>query len=123
MIAATPSAVLAAILLLPTVMALAGDRQPGRPVARAVLLFGMAACCQPLTMLWRSGNHMDGAWGLALDIRTIAEAWAAQAFGWLLTQLLPIAMGLALEARTSVLVSLHRRRYDTIKSEWSDAAS
>lgn len=117
---ARPTAMLLLIFLLPSAMALVSDRSPGRPVARAVLLFGLAAACHPLDILWRSGHRMEDAMALATDLPTIATAWAAQAGGWLLTQLLPIVMTAALEAQARAEAArLAKRRADLLE-EWGD---
>jgi hypothetical protein len=118
-LAATPTALLTGILLLPTVMGVLADRQPGRPCARVVLLFGLAGACQPLNVLWRSGQQIDAAWALALDIHTLAIAWAAQAGGWMLTQILPILIGLAMEAQIGLVAQRLVRRRDALRAEWS----
>ena len=47
---ATPTALLLGVMLAPSVLALALDRAPGRPVARAVAMAGLAFALSPL---WR----------------------------------------------------------------------
>ncbi len=119
-ILATPSAVLAVVLLLPTAMAMAADRLPGRPVGRTVLLFGLAGACMPLSLLWRSGHGFDAALALATDLRTVSIGWAAQAAGWLVAQLLPIVIGLYLEAEARAEIALLDRRRAATAAEWPD---
>jgi hypothetical protein len=119
-ILATPTAALAVVLLLPTAMAMASDRLPGRPVGRAVLLFGLAGACFPMSLLWRSGHGFDGALALATDLRSLAICWSAQAGGWLVAQLLPIAIGLYLEAEARTEMALLDRRRAATSAEWPD---
>ena len=119
-ISATPSALLVAVLLLPTVLAWIADRQPGRPCARVVMLFGAAAACPDLDRLWQLGNELDVAIVLATDIRQLAIAWAGQAGGWLLIQLLVFVSGQAADARNTLTSSRLMRRRETLLAEWQD---
>ena len=119
LLVATPSALLAGVLLLPTVMAWMGDRQPGQPTARAVLLFGLAASCQPLDLLWRAGHRMEDAVVLITDVRTLAIAWSAQAGGWMLTQLLPLLIGFFVEAQANIVAQRLQKRLESLQEEWN----
>jgi hypothetical protein len=120
LILATPTMILAAILLMPTALAWISDREPGRPTARAVLLFGLAASCWPFALLWRAGHRSDLVLMVVSDIRVLAIAWTAQAAGWLLTQILPLLIGLYAEASTHLVVGRLRSRRDTLAEEWSE---
>jgi hypothetical protein len=76
---ATPTALLLGVLLCPAVLALVLDRQPGRPKARGVALFNMAAAVDPLRTLWMSGHSMSNASALLGDMRILGTAWSAAA--------------------------------------------
>ena len=65
---ATPTALLLGVLLGPAVLAMMLDRQPGRPRARSVALFAMAASVDPLRTLWVSGHAMTDAAALLGDL-------------------------------------------------------
>ena len=119
---APPTAVLATILLLPAMMAWVADASPGRPTVRAVVLFGLAASCGPLDMLWRSGNRIDTTIMLISDLRVLAIAWSAQAGAWLTTQLLPLGIGALLEAETRITLARLQARQQELMSEWVDEA-
>jgi hypothetical protein len=97
---ATPTALLLALLLAPGLAAVVLDRVPGRPVARAMLLFGLSATVWPLETLWKSGHTIEAASAIGLAPPTLAVAWSAQAGGWLLAQLAPLLVRLALESTT-----------------------
>jgi len=118
LLAATPSALLAGVLLLPTLMVWMSDRQPGLPTARAVLLFGLAASCQPLDLLWRAGHRIEDAVVLVTDLRTLAIAWSAQAGGWMLTQLLPLLIGFYVETQASLTAQRLQKRLENLQEEW-----
>jgi hypothetical protein len=94
---APPTALLLAVLLGPAALALLLDRQSGRPKARSVALFGMAASIGPLRSLWANGHSMSVATGL-LGVRVVGTAWIAAAAGWLLSEVAPIAVRATLEA-------------------------
>lgn len=115
---APPSAALASVLLLPAAMVWIADPSPGRACARAVMLFGLAASCSPFDMLWRSGHRLDTAITLITDLRVVSIAWAAQAGGWLLTQLLPLVIGAWLEADIRLGVTRLEMRKDVLLQEW-----
>lgn len=115
---APPSALLAILLLLPTAMAWTADSSPGRATTRAVMLFGLAASCGPFDMLWRSGHRLDAAITLITDLRVVSIAWAAQAGGWLLTQLLPLIVGAWFESEIRLGVIRLETRKNSLLEEW-----
>jgi hypothetical protein len=103
---ATPTALVLGVLLGPGLLALLLDRAPGRPAARAMLLFGLSATVFPLMALWKAGHTMEAASLLVCDPGTLALAWSAAGAGWLLVQLVPHVVRLALE---SVAIARARR--------------
>ncbi len=102
---ATPTALVLGVLLGPGLLALMFDRAPGRPAARTMLLFGLSATVFPILALWKAGHTMEAASVLACDPGTVVLAWSAAAAGWLLVQLAPLVVRLALES-----LALSRRR-------------
>jgi hypothetical protein len=95
---APPTALLIGVLLGPALLAALFDQQSGRPRARSIGLFGMAASVDPLRTLWLSGHSMAVATALLGNVRIVATAWAAAAGGWLLVETAPIAVRAALDA-------------------------
>lgn len=91
---ATPLAILLTFLLAPGLIALVLDRSPGRPTARAVLLFGLAASVAPAKTLWEGGLTMPGCVDIMTDPIIFGTAWAAAAFGWLTGEAAPIIIEL-----------------------------
>ena len=94
---ATPTALLLGMLLAPVLLAVMLDHEPGRPRARSIALCGMAASVEPLRTLWMSGHTIPVAAALAGNARIIGFAWSAAAAGWLLAEVLPIAVRAVLE--------------------------
>jgi hypothetical protein len=115
---ATPSSVLAGLLLVPGIGAWLLEREPGRPSARVTLLCGAAAAAGPVVALWQAGQGVAGAVTAASDPAVLGGCWAAQAAGWLMAQLAPVLVRLALEgyAQASMLrLRAERARYE---AEW-----
>jgi hypothetical protein len=95
---ATPTALLLGVLLAPVLVAVALDQEPGRPRARSIALFGMAASVGPLRALWTSGHTLATATTLLGNLNVVGTAWSAAAAGWLLAELMPFAARAVLEA-------------------------
>jgi hypothetical protein len=95
---ATPTALLLGVLLAPAIAAALFDREPGRPRARSIALCGMAASVEPLRTLWTSGHSLAIAGTLADNLQVVGTAWSAAAGGWLLAEIMPLAVRAALEA-------------------------
>lgn len=115
---AKPTSILLLILVLPSLLVWLGDHRPGRSSLLAVFLFGVAASCHPLGLLWHSNHTIEIAMVLASDIRTLSIAWASQAGGWLLTQTLPLIVEKRLDANVQrQIAQLHQQRLALV-SEW-----
>ena len=91
-------ALLLGALLAPGVLALLLDREPGRPMARAVLLLGLATCVMPVETWWANGQTIRAALGVLSGIQVLGTAWSAAAAGWLLAELAPLVSRLVLDA-------------------------
>jgi hypothetical protein len=94
---ATPTALLLGVLLGPALLAVVFDREPGKPRARSIVLCSMAASVEPLRTLWLTGHTIPMAAALAGNAHTVGVAWTAAAAGWLLAEILPIAVRAVLE--------------------------
>lgn len=104
------------ILLGPAIVALLLDRIPGKPIARAMLLCGAAACVGPLMTVWRTGSAT--AMSLAGDFSVCGPAWAACAAGWILSQILPIAIRGVLEASSLSRTAKLRAERERLLNVW-----
>ncbi len=116
---ATPTACLGAALLLPAMLTWFTDEAPGRPVARCLLLFGIAGSLPSLVALWRGPGNLGAALEMALDMHTVAQAWALQALGWLLAEGLPLAGLLVVDAQMAHRTRIMRAKRDRLAEEWS----
>ena len=95
---ATPTALLAGVLLLPALIASMLDRQPGKPIARSIALSGLCGIVGPVISLWAAGHTVDAATSLATEPNNLMLAWGAAAAGWLLAEIAPVAVRAVLEA-------------------------
>jgi hypothetical protein len=91
-------ALLAGLLLAPGLVSLLLDQAPGKPMARAVLLCGLAAAVPPLAALWHGGAGVGAAIALAGEPAVLGTAWLAGAGGWLLNEFAPLLLRLGMDA-------------------------
>jgi len=112
------AALLLGVLLLPGMLSVAYDRQPGRPVARTVLLCGAAAVVAPAMALWNAGATIDASLALLGDLRVTGTAWSAAAVGWILAELAPVVALAVLETVTAARAARLRSERDKLASEW-----
>jgi|SRR5579859_1623805 len=115
---ATPTALLLSVLLGPALLAAFLDAEQGKPVGRSVVLFSMAASVEPLKTLWMSGHTMQVAASLVGDLQVVGYAWIAAAAGWLLAQVLPIAVRTVLDALGLARSAQLRAERAKLVSEW-----
>lgn len=111
-------AVHAAVLLAPAILAVVLDCQPGKPVARAIALFALAACVEPMRNLWLGTQAGGGSLTILLDLQAIGTVWSAAGAGWLLTQLLPVILGVMTEAGSLARAVRLRAARERIIEEW-----
>jgi hypothetical protein len=112
-------AVLLGALLAPTLVALWLERASGRPVLRSVALSNASGCVAPVRALWSGGHGVSAALALLADPRLLATAWAAGAAGWLLAELCPLGLRLALDAAAAAQTVRLRARRARLMEAWS----
>ena len=113
-----PTALLLGVLLGPALLGLFLDPQPGKPVARSILLCTLAASVKPVRLLWGAGHTMGASMALATDVDTVGTAWAAAAAGWLLAELTPVAVRVVLEAMSLRQAARLRAVRAALAEEW-----
>ena len=106
------------ILLLPAIVALMLDRERGKPVARAVLLCTLAASVEPMRALWNSAQGGDLGFSLVADLHAVTLTWGAAAGGWLLTQVIPVAVGMVLNTTADQRSAELREARARLIAEW-----
>ncbi len=115
---ATPLAVMGGLLLAPGIGALLLERRAAPLAARVALLCGAAAAAVPLAALWQGGLGVAGAITAASDPAVLAGCWAAQAAGWLATQLAPMLVRVTLDLRAAATAARLRAERARYEAEW-----
>ena len=114
-------AVLLATFLGPAIAGAMFDREPGKPRARAALLFSIASCVAPVRTLWSGSGDMGAALSLALSPDILVRTWIAGGTGWVLAELAPIALRALVaftdRTRKSRLEALQKK----LKEEWESS--
>lgn len=113
-------ALLGGVLLAPGLVALVLDREPARPLARCVLLMGLATCVPPLRLIWPQPQSVSTALALAGDMRVLGTAWSAAAAGWLLAELAPLGTRLVLEAMARSRIARLRAERAALVESWGE---
>lgn len=115
---ATPTAILAGLLLAPALCAWMLDVSPARTLGRAMLFCGLAAALRPMLVLWGGRDSIAASLALAGDLPTLGIAWVAQAAAWLLGELAPLAVGLVQMARNRARIARLRAERTRLEEEW-----
>lgn len=118
---ATASALLGAILLAPAVLASRLDDEPGRPIARVVLVCGLAGAIHPLYALWQGGHTIGFAVFLLGDMRVLALAWGAGIAGWFIAELAPVGVRVGLELSALTRTTRLRAQRAQLERDWGIA--
>lgn len=105
-------------LLLPAIVALMLDREHGKPIARAVLLCTLAASVEPMRGLWNSAQGGDLGFSLVPDLHAVTLTWGAAAGGWLLTQIIPVAVSMVLDTKADRRSAELREARARLIEEW-----
>jgi hypothetical protein len=115
---ATPSAFLGGVLLAPAILAYKLDREPGHPLARAILVCTLAGAIHPLFRLWLGRHTLALASLLLSDPWTYAAAWGAAAGAWALAELIPVLVRAALEVAAISRATRLRAQRAQLEREW-----
>ncbi len=118
-----PTALLLGVLLLPAIVAVVLEHQPGKPVARSVVLCGLAASVTPVRALWAAGHDLAASIALATDANVVGTAWSAAAAGWLLAELMPLGVRAGLEALSLSRAARLRAARETLIAGWGPEAA
>jgi hypothetical protein len=115
---ATPTAVVLGVLMLPAIIANLTETAPGKPLTRVLALFGAAAIVGPLATLWTSQHTLGGAMALVEDPAVLSLSYAAAGAGWLLAELVPVAVRSTLEAAARTKAARLRAARARLQEEW-----
>ncbi len=120
-ISALPTAMVLAVGLVPTVVALIVDLTPGRYLARCVLGLNIAGIAPFMHNLWSGGNDMVTAVGIVTDAVAWLVIYGAAAIGWMLFMGFPgaVAVFQTLNAKRSIYVLQEKQK--SLLEEWGDS--
>ncbi|QXM25357.1 hypothetical protein KO353_03720 [Elioraea tepida] len=117
---ALPTGLLLLVGLLPAAAAFASDSDPDKMTARPVLYLNLAGLMPALKALWLGEHDLRALASLLGDPGTLALAYGAAAFGFLLARSLPYAVLAVLEARAATTMKLLEARQDELRALWGD---
>lgn len=112
----------AAWWLLPSVGSLLVEREPGRPMTRAMASFGLAVSAGDLWRLWDQGGGVDLGLAACLDPTVVARAWAAQGGAWLLAEIIPLWLITRAERAARVASDRLEAARRELADEWTPAS-
>lgn len=113
MIMFLPTTFLIAVGMLPTFVALAVDREPGKNKSFTIGAMNFAGCFPYLLDLWTRSNSMDLAVHHISDPKTIIIIYSAAGVGYLINWFVTMAV-------SSILVQRSRARIAKIEEEKQD---
>lgn len=116
------TAVLVAVLLVPGLCALVLDRQPTRPLARCMLLCGLAVAVQPLRSLWDSTQGLEESLRLITNVSILGYAWMAACAGWLMAEVIPLVVRVVLDASSLAHAARLRSARERLVEQWGATA-
>lgn len=115
---ATPSAILAGTMLAPSALMLVFDKANGKPIARCMILCGLAASVRALVELWSGGHTITLALRLIADPDTLLFGWVSQAAGWVLVEIASLAMTLVQAVRVKSEIAAFRKARADLEQTW-----
>jgi hypothetical protein len=115
---ATPTAVLASVLLAPAILVALLDNYPGRATTRAVFVATAGPAFGPIWHLNAGGATI----GLALDMlcepNVLCPAWLAGACAWAVCECLPILLRGAADRLATARAAALLEEAKTLRAEW-----
>ena len=106
------------VLLLPGLVTLLIDASPGAALARAMLLFQVAACVQPVTQAWYQCAGIHGCLSYLCEPLTVVRVWLAALAAWLVAQILPITLKMLDDHRLKQQRATLVARRTALATEW-----
>lgn len=109
-------------LFLPALLMLSLEQEPGRPMTRTLLLFGLVGAWDPLAAFWRAGGGHPMDWMQLLDLITLAHAWLAQCLGWLLAEGLTLLLVYVADRQAARVGGMAQSEIHALDAEWKAPA-
>ncbi len=115
---AAPTALVVAVGILPGVIAILTDREPGRLTGMTVASINLITLTPILGKLWSTGNSMQLAVQLSTSVFTWALMLLGALLGFMMIQMLPAAIGSVITARDKMRLERIRARQKQLVDEW-----
>ena len=106
-------------LFLPALLALVLEREPGRPMTRTLLLFGVAGAWDSIAAFWPAGSLRGADWTALADVHALVRAWLAQAVGCLLAEAIGLGFVLLADRESARVKAACETEIAALKAEWS----
>ncbi len=121
LLAALPSAIVLAVGIVPTIVALIVDLTPGRYLTRCVAGLNVAGVSPFIHNLWSGDNDITSAIGIVTDTFAWLVIYGASAIGWLLFLGLPGAVAVFQTLNSKRQIYLLQDRQKNLLEEWGDS--
>lgn len=121
LLAALPTAMVLAVGLAPTLVALIVDTTPGRYLMRCVAGLNLAGILPFLHKLWLGGHSMGAAFSIVSDLYAWLVIYSAAAIGWLLFLGVPGAVAVFRQLNARRRIYILREQQRMLLAEWGDA--
>ena len=115
-----PSAILLAVLMVPSLVVYVIDRNPHRYFTVTIGLPNFCGVLPPLMELWERGQSFDGAFSAISDPWNMMVAYGAAGLGWILYLGTPIFVSSYLSISTDGKIKAIRRYQDDLVEAWGD---
>lgn len=121
LLAAMPTAIVLAVGIVPTIVALIVDLTPGRYLTRCVVGLNIAGVSPFIHNLWTKGNDISTAIDIISDTFAWLVIYGASAIGWLLFLGLPGAVAVFQTLNSKRRVYLLQDKQKNLLEEWGDS--
>ncbi|KLN62083.1 hypothetical protein WH96_00625 [Kiloniella spongiae] len=115
-----PSAILMAVLMVPSLVVYVIDRNPHRYFTVTIGLPNFCGVLPPLMDLWERGQTFDGAFNAIADPWNMMIAYGAAGLGWVLYLGTPIFVSSYLNISTDGKIKSIRRYQDDLIDAWGN---
>jgi hypothetical protein len=115
---ATPTAVLAVVLLAPAILVSVFDHQPGRPATRVVFIAGAGLTFGPVWHLNAASPSIAAALDMLCDPAVLCPAWLAGALSWGVCEFLPLMLHSVAERKAAARMKALLEEARALNAQW-----
>ncbi|MCZ4280792.1 hypothetical protein O4H49_08385 [Kiloniella laminariae] len=116
-----PSAILACVLMVPSLVAFIVDRNKQRYLTMTVGLPNFCGILPALTSLWERGQTFDGAFSGIADPWNMMVAYSAAGFGWMVYFGVPVVVSSYLSISTEGKIKQVRKYQEDLVEAWGES--